>query len=135
MAEGHPNYVNSDVLPPLIYNSYVSCSESESVSQCGGDIPQLDGNITIQSMKSDSSFAGSSDMQKVCRIPVIVDQFKRTKVNTPRPHYRVSIKRSNRILEATNLPIMMVLNPRSIYNKSEEFRTMMVQMEVDICCI
>ena len=30
---------------------------------------------------------------------------------------------------------MLVLNPRSIYNKADEFRTMIEQMEVDICFI
>jgi hypothetical protein len=68
-------------------------------------------------------------------IPVITNQFERRKSVVPRTPRRTTIRRSNRILEASNLPNILVLNPRSIYNKCEEFKTMMEQMDVDICCI
>ena len=88
-------------------------------------IPQLDGNFTVNSDISDL----------VHQIPVIINQFTRKHNFIARTPQRVTIRRSNRILEATNLPTMLLLNPRSIYNKADEFRTMIEQMEVDICFI
>ena len=73
--------------------------------------------------------------QGVKKIPVITNIFERkSSINTRIP-VRKTVKRSNRILEATNLPLFLLLNPRSIYNKKNEFWTMMEQMEVDICAI
>ena len=88
-------------------------------------IPQLDGNFTVNSDISDL----------VHQIPVIINQFTRKHNFIARTPHRVTIRRSNRILEATNLPTMLLLNPRSIYNKADEFRTMIEQLEVDICFI
>ena len=31
------------------------------------------------------------------------------------------------------LPVVVNLNPRSVYNKAEEFKTMMEQLEVGVC--
>ena len=73
------------------------------------------------------------DNYEIRLIPVITNVFDRKTSFLTRKPYRVTIRRSNKILEATNLPSMLVLNPRSIYNKSEEFWLMMDQLESDIC--
>ena len=89
------------------------------------NIEQLDGNITLSEIS----------VTEESTIPVITNIFKRKKsINTRQPVRKV-IKRSNKVLEATNLPTFMLLNPRSIYNKYQEFWTMMEQMEIDICAI
>ena len=45
----------------------------------------------------------------------------------------VRIKRSNKLLTAVQVPVVVNLNPRSIYNKADEFKTMMEQLEVGVC--
>ena len=45
------------------------------------------------------------------------------------------IKRSNKLFEALNLPSVLNLNPRSIYNKIEEFVTFVKEKEVDLVCM
>ena len=48
----------------------------------------------------------------------------------------IIIKHSNKkVLIATQLPLVVNLNPRSVYNKKEEFKTMMDQLDVDVCCM
>ena len=45
------------------------------------------------------------------------------------------VKRSNNVFKALNLPKVLNLNPRSIYNKKEEFVTFVKEEEVDLVCI
>ena len=45
------------------------------------------------------------------------------------------LKRSNKILSASNLPRVMILNPRSIYNKVDEFVSFVEGEEIDIVCM
>ena len=42
-----------------------------------------------------------------------------------------NIKRSNKLLQALNLPTIMNVNPRSIYNKTEEFHTFVEEHSID----
>ena len=44
-------------------------------------------------------------------------------------------QKSKKVLTASQLPVVVNLNPRSIYNKKNEYRTMMEQLEVDCCFI
>ena len=45
------------------------------------------------------------------------------------------IKRSNKVFEALNLPKVLNLNPRSIYNKIDEFATFVTEEDVDLVCM
>ena len=45
------------------------------------------------------------------------------------------MKRSNKVLEASTLPIVVNLNLRSLYNKQSEFRTMIEQTEAGVCTV
>ena len=47
----------------------------------------------------------------------------------------ITIKRSNKILDAAQLPVVINLNPKSIYNKAEEFKIMMDQLDCTLCFI
>ena len=51
--------------------------------------------------------------------------------NTDRIKNFKNIKKSNKLLQALNLPTVMNVNPRSIYNKSEEFHTFVEEHSID----
>ena len=42
------------------------------------------------------------------------------------------IKRNDKVAQALNLPTLCNLNPRSVYNKADEFHTFVEQEEVDV---
>ena len=75
-------------------------------------IVKLDGNMSITSEMSDT--IKDQDNYEIRLIPVITNVFDRKTSFLTRKPCRVTIRRSNKILEATNLPSMLVLNPRSI---------------------
>ena len=59
-------------------------------------------------------------------IPVIInprDNQEAPKPNKSNKHNVKTIKRSNKIVEALQLPTIMNVNPRSVYNKIIEFHT------------
>ena len=69
-------------------------------------------------------------------IPVIITNRQPTLPQCERVPTRVIINhQSKKLLTATQLPIVINLNPRSVYNKQNEFKTMMEQLDVDVCCI
>ena len=45
------------------------------------------------------------------------------------------VKRSNKIGQALSLPKVLNLNPRSLYNKVEEFVTFITEENIDLTCI
>ena len=45
------------------------------------------------------------------------------------------IKRSNKVVQASKLPKVMNINPRSIYNKIDEFLVLVEEEEIDIVCV
>ena len=47
----------------------------------------------------------------------------------------ITIRRSNKLLEATNLPTVITLNPRSLYNKQSNFKTLIEQTEASVCFV
>ena len=47
----------------------------------------------------------------------------------------VVVKRSNKIFQAIDLPNVLNLNPRSIYNKINEFVTFVKEEEIDLVCM
>ena len=47
----------------------------------------------------------------------------------------ITIKRSNKLVQALNLPTIVNINPRSIYNKSDEFSTFVKEEEADVIFI
>ena len=66
-------------------------------------------------------------------IPVLITD-RTTAPSVPkRKPCNITIKRSNKLLEAVQLPIVVNLNPRSIYNKAEEFKIMMDQLDCSLC--
>ena len=68
-------------------------------------------------------------------IPVIVNGNKSNHFQPSGSGNRIknikNIKRSNKLLQALNLPTIMNVNPRSIYNKKEEFHTFVEEYSID----
>ena len=93
-------------------------------------IMQYDGNISLSSSLS-------SEHSDVRTIPVIISNRPAKPENNRKAEKlnNIRIKRSNKLLTAVQLPVVVNLNPRSIYNKVSEFCTMMEQLEVGICCM
>ena len=57
-------------------------------------------------------------------IPVIINNRKTTLKQSERSQTKrnlKTVKRSNKLIQALNLPSVMNVNPRSIYNKAKEF--------------
>ena len=58
--------------------------------------------------------------------------------NKPLKHLKrnlVTIKRSRKVVEASVLPVVLNINPRSLYNKKNEFCTLIEQTDAGICCV
>ena len=48
------------------------------------------------------------------------------------PNNNITVKRSNKIVHALNLPTVINLNPRSVYNKIDEFHVLVKEEEADV---
>ena len=69
-------------------------------------------------------------------IPVIVFERLPKPVSAPRTSANRVIKyNSKKVATASQLPVIVNLNPRSVYKKKNEFKTMMEQLSVDCCTI
>ena len=117
--------------PPLVNRSIdISCSSLIS------DIYQVDGNISLDSstISEDSSFSSQPDTGS---IPVIITRCRPAKPNVQsrKTANTVIICQNKKVFTATQLPTVINLNPRSVYNKRNEFKDMMKQLDVDICCM
>ena len=109
------------------------------------NLPQLDGNISLEisnnsenisSLNLESQYYESTN-EKVSRIPVytsVRDNIQISQRRQNRNNLR-RIKRNNKLVEAGNLPTVITLNPRSLYNKKEQFITLVEQMETDVCFV
>ena len=90
-------------------------------------ICQLDGNASTLSDLEGESFD----------IPVHITQHRPADKlsQSARKPVRKTLKRNNLILQSVNLPVVMNLNPRSIYNKSAEFSLLLEQYSADVICM
>ena len=93
---------------------------------------QVDGNISFSETLSDSECPKDSSF-----IPVLVTQrlHSSEKLRGCVKNNLKCIKRSKKLLEASRLPVIVTLNPRSLYKKKNEFQTLMEQTEAGICCV
>ena len=92
------------------------------------DIIQIDGNFSF------------NDLTENCEntIPVYISNNRPEKVKVHRTQNKknlVTIKRNNKLIEAANLPTIVMLNPRSLYNKKNEFSTLIEQTEAGLCFV
>ena len=85
-----------------------------------------------------SSFYDSQLSLETLSIPVYVTNFRQENKNCQSGRNKSnlrSIKRNNKMLEAANLPNIVVLNPRSLYNKQSNFITLIEQTDAGVCFI
>ena len=104
-------------------------------------IPQYYGNVTIDSLNSSVNIQSESTPKT---IPVIISENRdyvasnissqRNCQAQPKPNIK-TIKRSNKCLQALELPTVVNLNPRSVYNKISEFHTLVTELQVDLVCM
>ena len=83
---------------------------------------QLDGNESITSYESPSSVKVHTTNRNQS-IPLVHSKLERN---------LKTIKRSNKVFQAAELPTIINLNPRSIYNKINEFHTLVDELEIDV---
>ena len=104
-------------------------------------IPQYDGKVTIDSLNSSVNIQSESTPKP---IPVIISENRdyvasnissqRNSQAQSKPNIR-TIRRSNKCLQALELPTVVNLNPRSVYNKISEFHTLVSELQVDLVCM
>ena len=73
--------------------------------------------------------------EEINPIPVIIsDRISPVKVKNKNQHIKSikTIRRSNKAIQALNLPTLMNVNPRSIYNKANEFHKFVTEESVDL---
>ena len=77
-------------------------------------------------------------MIDVQNIPVVISSQRNIcqSMDSVRQPVRQTIKkRRNVVLQSVELPVFMNLNPRSIYNKTDDFKLLVDQYEADVICI
>ena len=94
-------------------------------------IVQCDGNVTLKVDDSENS-KPISTILTIDRPDVPSYQHKPLKYQKQN---LVTVKRNNKVVEASRLPVVLNHNPRSLYNKAEEFCTLIEQTEAGVCCI
>ena len=66
------------------------------------------------------------------RIPVQISQTRNKMKNEVKPRNVKVVKRNKKLLEALELPVIANINPRSVYNKADEFCTFVQEEAVDL---
>ena len=86
----------------------------------------MDGNSSVKKYEADDQF----------QIPVLISKSRNTpcKLEVRLP-VRRTIKRNNLVLQSASLPIVMNINPRSIYNKCDELPLLLDQYSADTICM
>ena len=79
----------------------------------------------------------SPDTLNVLPIPVHISGHSRKSPQFEQrlPPVRKTVRRSKKLLDAVDLPVIMNINPRSIYNKSDELPLLLEQYEASIVCM
>ena len=88
--------------------------------------------------RNDTFNSPNNDQQFCHPIPVLVSTDRN--FNYPGQHGQnkrnlITVRRCDKSLEAANLPTIVSVNPRSLYNKQLNFRTLIDQTEVGVCFV
>ena len=92
------------------------------------------GNMDRDDVYYDRPQSNDATTEETKPIPVITTQFRTNKVSN-NGHNRKNVtvvKRSNKLIQALDLPTIMNVNTRSIYNKAEEFHIFVEENLVDL---
>ena len=70
---------------------------------------------------------------KINHIPVFtgLPRIKQDMTKSNAPRNIQTIKRSNKVLQALDLPSIMNINPRSAYNNPDELETLIIEEDID----
>ena len=131
-------YVNNHETSSIINNNKTSSNiqnhetsgDNHKTSLCG-TILQVDGNISLLDTSLEKQ-AGAGQC-----IPVHISEHRNQFPNMEprRKPVLQTIRRNNAILQSMELPVIMNLNPRSIYNKTEEFLELLEQYSPQVITI
>ena len=94
-------------------------------------IPNLDGNISIC---SDSESVRLSQPNPI-PVHVTTRPNHQKLMRDNRSNNNITIKPSNKLLQALDLPVVLNVNPRSVYNKKSEFHTLVIEHSIDLICM
>ena len=97
------------------------------------NLQQIDGNISLT-----DSLPSIDTNPENFNISVHISSRSTKKVNfasTINSSNLITIRRCDKLIEAANLPTVITLNPRSLYNKREEFATLVDQVEAKVCFV
>ena len=64
-----------------------------------------------------------------------ISAIKRKQLKEKAPRVLRPIIRNNKLFTALQLPKVLNLNPRSLYNKKENFKTFLLEREIDVACV
>ena len=109
-------------------------SFSPAQSTCTDDVisdigAQLDGNVSFGSTGSSSDPSYGKNQP----IPVYCSERRNVSSKTTRRKcHNKTVKRSNKAVQALDLPSVLNLNPRSVYNKVDEFHSLVNELQVDL---
>ena len=117
---------DDDILPIGQFdgcNDSISSNESETLNSISYPIPVL---ISNQFLNQKNSQVGTT-------FPASTPRFRcqNSKKSKIKQGYLRTIKRSNKTLQALELPTVINLNPRSVYNKIDEFHDLVSELKVD----
>ena len=85
---------------------------------------QVDGNLSSTSIEFENP---------EMKIPVhISERIMKSELIRRLPPVRKTIRRNNKLLESSRMPVIMNINPRSIYNKSDELPLLIEQNETPV---
>lgn len=98
---------------------------------------QLDGNITLTKDTFCKQAEAELELNSACSIPVFISANRNEQpISKPRrPPVRKTVRRNILVLQSVELPVVMNLNPRSIYNKTDEFYLFLEQYQADVVCL
>ena len=70
-------------------------------------------------------------------IPVHISKHRHPTVMSQKinKHNNITVKRSKKLEQALDLPVVLNVNPRSVYNKISQFQTFVLQHEIDVVCM
>ena len=90
----------------------------------------IDGNAQVSDIRSVPN-EEKIDYKK-CNIGIKqkISSLKDIRINGPKNN--ITVVRSNKLVHALDLPIIINLNPRSVYNKVDEFHTLVQEEEADV---
>ena len=104
-------------------------SKSEATRLYGTNVDNVE-NSDEGSFSTETAVSEQGSRQKL-EDKLQFDKKKRQYIS----NNNITIKRSNKLLHALDLPTIISLNPRSIYNKVDEFHILVEEEEADIIFI